>query len=118
MTTRPCEECEIFDHATGITTNQTRTSQDTGERIERANAGGGLDALVEGDNEDGVEVVTLHVPGWSVGQRDKPGSMSGDVQQLSMAATPKPAQTPRSLRSWQEFSSHCTISACYSRGRE
>lgn len=33
-----------------------------GEAVERSDAGGGLDGLVEGNDEDGVEEVTLHVP--------------------------------------------------------
>ncbi|KAI9152228.1 hypothetical protein HJFPF1_09455 [Paramyrothecium foliicola] len=36
---------------------------DTDEGVEGGDASGALDAKVEGDNEDGVEVIGLHVPG-------------------------------------------------------
>lgn len=41
---------------------EQRTGDDGDERVERGDAGGGLVGLVDGDDEHGVHVVSLHVP--------------------------------------------------------
>lgn len=57
------EDDEWFE-STDTDDNQSKSGagKDGGERVEGGDTGGGKDGLVKSDDEDRVEVVTLHVP--------------------------------------------------------
>lgn len=58
---------------------ENRTGDDTCKRVERLNSSGSLDAKVEGDLEDSVEVIALHCPGKVEHARDTHGGPDGAV---------------------------------------